>query len=173
MHTRSLALALIATLLLAFGAFAAGCGGEDSLTLEQYFQQLEALNDTVEEQGAEFADAANAELDAATSEEDILAVSEDFLTNVQPIFTTFADDLNDLNPPAAVEELHNEFVDVYNEVVVYLEEALNRFGDLDSTADLEGFFEEIGSNVGERLDETCAALQTIADENEIDIDLDC
>ena len=167
MKARFVPLALIATLLLTVGALAAACGGEESLTLEEYFQQLEALTATAEDRFVEIEEASGAELDAATSEEERFAAIENLFTNTQPIFTTFADGLNDLKPPAVVEELHNEFVDVYDEVVVYFEETLNRFGDLDSIADREGLF------VGERLDEACTTLQDIADENEIDVDLDC
>ena len=173
MKLRLLPLALIAALLLAFGAFAAGCGGEDSLTLEEYFQQLETLAATAEERGAEFEDAVNAEMDAAASEEDVLAVFEDALRNAQPIFTTFVDGLNDLNPPAAVEELHNEFVDASAELAASLEEVLNEFGDQDFAADLNLFEESSLSQAGDRFDKTCAALQDIADMHEIDVDLKC
>ena len=149
--------------------------GDDSEALEEYFQQLEALTDTAEEQGAEFEDAVNAELNAATSEEERLAVWEDALTKSQLIFTTFADGLTDLNPPAAVEELHTEFVDVSAELLASLEEVFNEFDGLDSVTDLfDGLFEESGANqAGERFDEACAALQDFADENEIDVDLEC
>ena len=170
MKLRLLPLALIALLLL---AFAAGCGGEDSLTLEEYFQQLEALTAAAEERGAEFEDAINAELDAAISEEERLAVFEDALRNAQPIFTTFVDGLNDLNPPAAVEELHNEFVDESAELAASLEEVLNEFGDQDFAADLNLFEESSLSQAGDRFDKACAALQDFAAENEIDVDLDC
>ena len=167
MKARLLPLALIAALLLTVGALAVACGDSKALTLEEYFQQLEALTATAEDRFVEIGEATGAELDAVTSEEERLAAIENALTNTQPIFTTVADGLNDLNPPAVVEELHNEFVDVYDEVAVYFEETLNRFGDLDPIADRESLF------VGERLDETCAALQDFADENEIDVDLDC
>lgn len=174
MKLRLLPLALIALLLLVFGALTAACGGEKSVTLEEYFQQLEALTATAEEGGAEFEDAFNAELDAATSEEERLAVWEDAFTKSQLIFTTFADGLNDLNPPAAVEELHNEYVDESAELLAALEEVLNGL-DLDSVTDLfDGLFEESGLNqTGDRFDKTCAALRDFADKNEIDVNLVC
>ena len=178
MQAHSLVLALIAALFLIFGAFAAACGdgggSGGALTLEEYFQQLEALTATAEERSAEFEAAANAELDAATSEEDVFAAIEDALTNAQPIFTTFADGLNDLNPPAAVEELHNEFVDASAEVLASLKEVFNEFDDLDSVTDPFELLDELGlSQAADRFDKTCAALQDIADENEIDVNLVC
>ena len=173
MKLRLLALTFSAALLLAFAATAVACG-DDSLTLEEYFQQLEALTATAEERGAEFQDAFDAQVDAVASEEEWLAVLEDAFTKSQLIFTTFADGLTELNPPAVVEELHNEFVDVSAELLASLEEVLNEL-DLDSVANLfDGLLEESGANqAGERFDKTCAALQDIADENEIDVDLDC
>ena len=174
MQTRSLLLALIAALLLTVGALAAACGGKDSLTLEEYFQQLDALHDTADERSEELSEAFDVELAAAASEEDALAVLEDFLKSTRPLSSTFVDGLSDLNPPAAVEELHNEYVDGSAELVASIEEVIDRFDDLDGVADLDGLFEESGFiQAGERLDETCAALQDIADKNEIDIDLDC
>ncbi len=172
MKLRLLPLALIAALLLAFGASAVACG-EDSLTLEEYFQQIIALTATAEERGAELEDAFDAQVDAAASEEEWLAVLEDAFTKSQLIFTTFADGLNDLNPPAVVEELHNEFVDESAELLASLEEVLNGL-DLDSAADIESLLEESGATqAGDRFDETCAALQEIADTNEIEVDLKC
>ena len=173
MQTRSLLLALIAALFLTLGAFAAGCGREDSLTLEEYFQQLDALTAAAEERAVEFEEAFDAQMDAAASEEDVLAVFEDALRNAQPIFTTFVDGLNDLNPPAAVEELHNEFADASAELAASLEEVLNEFGDQDFAADLNLFEESSLSQAGDRFDKTCAALQDFADENEIDVDIVC
>ena len=173
MKLRLLPLALTATLLLAFAAIAVACG-EGSLTLEEYFQQLEALTATAEEQGAEFQDAFDAQVDAATSEEEWLAMLEDAFTKSQLIFTTFADGLTELNPPAIVEELHNEYVDASAELLASLEEVLNEL-DLDSVTDLfDGLLEESGANqAGDRFDKTCTALQDFADQNEIDVDLDC
>lgn len=175
MKARFVPLALIVTLLLTVGAFTAACGddGGDALTLEEYFQQLEALTATAEDRFVEFEAASDVERAAAVSEEDVLAALEDFYTNYQTLFTTTIDGLNDLNPPAIVEELHNEYVDASAEVAASLEEVLNEFGDQDFATDLN-LFEDTGLiQAGERLVETCAALQDTADENEIDVDLDC
>ena len=173
-QARSLILALIATLLLTVSALAASCGGEEALTLEEYFQQVEALKATAEERATEFEDAFDAELDAAASEEERLAVLEDNFTNIQPIFTAFVDGLNDLAPPAAVEELHKEYVDASAEFLASIEEVFSGLSDLEPAAGLESLFEDTDlDQAGVRFVETCAALQDIADENEIDVDLDC
>ena len=174
MKLRLLRLAPIAALLLAFGAFAAGCGGEESLTLEQYFQQIIALTATADEGYAEFEDAFDAELDAAVSEEERLAAFEDFFKEIQPIFTTSVDGLNDLTPPAAVEELHKKYSDASAEFLASFEEVFNGFGDLGPAAGLESLFEDTDlDQAGVRFVATCAALQDFADKDEIDIDLDC
>ena len=175
MKLRLLPLALIALLLLAFGASAA-CGGdsEESLALEEYFRQLEALNDTADERAVELQEAYDAERAAAASDEEVLAALEDFFKNTQLIFTTFADGSSDLIPPAVVEELHIELVVGSVELAASLEDMLNGLGDLDSAADLEGLLEESGlSQAEDRFAETCATLQDTADRNEIDVDLDC
>ena len=110
---------------------------------------------------------------AAASDEEQLAVWEDALTESKLIFTTVFDGLNDMNPPAAVEETHNEYVDASAEVAASLEEVLNEFGDQDFAADLNLFEESSLSQAGDRFDKTCAALQALADKSEIDVDLDC
>ena len=173
MNARFVPLALTALLLLAFGASAVACG-EDSLTLEEYFQQIIALTATADEGYAEFEDAFDAELDAAVSDEDMLVAFEDFFKEIQPIFTTFVDGLNDLNLPAAVEELHKEYVDASAEFLASLEEVFNGLSDLGPAAGLESLFEDTDlDQAGVRFVETCTALQDFADKNEIDIDLNC
>ena len=176
MKLRLLPLAIIALLLLAFGSSAVACGDdrEESLALEEYFRQLEALTATADEGYGEFEDAFDAELDAAVSEEDMLVAFEDFFKEVRPIFTTFVDGLNDLTPPAAVEELHKEYVDASAEFLASIEEVFSGLSDLGPAAGLESLFEDTDlDQAGVRLVETCAALQDFADENEIDVDLDC
>ncbi len=176
MTARFLTLALITTLLLALGVAAAACGGGGggALTIEEYFQQLQALNDATDEHSEELEEAFDADFLAAGSEEGVLQAFENFFTGSLPIFEDFIEGMEDLNPPAAVEDAHNQSVEGSVELLAVVQNVLAGLDDVDSTTDLEALFEEEGFfTAGERLDAVCFDLQEIADENEIDVDLDC
>jgi hypothetical protein len=177
MKARFAPLALIITLLItlvAVGVVVVELTGGGTLTIEEYFQRLQALNDAADERSEELENAFNADFLAAGSEEGVLQAFENFFTDSLPIFEDFVDGMEDLDPPAAVEDAHNESVEGSAELLAVVRSVLDRLDDVDSTASLEDLFEEEGFYAArERLDTACVALQDIADENEIDVDLDC
>ena len=177
MTARFAPLALIITLLVTLGAVGlvvVQLTGDSTLTIEEYFQRLQALNDVADERSEELENAFNADFLAAGSEEGVLQAFENFFTDSLPIFEDFVEGMEDLNPPAAVEDAHNESVEGGAELLAVVRSVLDGLDDLESTASLEDLFEEEGFfAAGDRLDTACFALQDIADENEIDGDLDC
>ena len=175
MKARLIPLALITGLLLALGAIAAACGGGgggggDSLTIEQYFERLETFATRFDDRGTELEE--GFDFSSATSEDDLIDLSQDFLRGGLAVLQDFVDDLDGLNPPAEVADAHNTAVDAGKAAVVALEDAMDRLDDVGSAADLEGLFEEAFAD-SESFSEGCVALQEIADDKNISVDLQC
>ena len=174
MQARSLMLALIATLLLTFGAFTAGCSGEDSLTLEESFRQLEALTDKRNERSDELEEAF-AQVDAASlSEAQQLQALADFLAEGVLLIEDFLAEVGKLRPPEAVVAEHNENVEATTLFIAAMSgvpEGIETMGTMDELVPL---FEDEGvSQAAVRVVDACIQLQAVADRNEIDVDLDC
>ena len=168
MKLRLLPLALVAGLLLAFGAFAAACGGEDSLTLEEYFQQVDALIDNTAEQSNVLGEESFADLDTLEAQ---IEASRSFYSGFAAITATFRDDMRDIDPPAEVEDAHNTLVEAADDFAQATGDINNKLDEVASQADFVAVFAafaELGNP-----EEACFALQGIAEENGIDVSLNC
>ncbi len=169
MTLRSLAFVLIAVSLLAVGSFAAACGGDDeALSTQQYFARLDDLEAQFE------AGLQEAGTDVPTDNEDALTVIQETLANTLTLYASFADSVSDLKPPEGIRSQHEE-----------LEEAMRAFGDvlteysgeISNVASMEEL-QALASNealeaAGTRAEEACLALQQIAANAGIELDLNC
>ena len=165
MRLRLLPLALVAGLLLAFGAFAAACGGEDSLTLEEYFQQVDALIDNTAEQSNALGEEPFAGLDAL---EEQIEASRSFYFGFAAITATFRDAIRDIDPPAEVEDAHNALVEAADDFEQASGDLIDKLDEVTSQADFDAAFAALNTP-----EEACSDLQGIADENGIDVSLNC
>ena len=164
MTPRSFAFVLIAVLLLAVGSFAAACGGDDkALSIEEYFERFEALVAQFEE-----------DLGAANAEEEDLNVIQADLANTVALLATFAGGVSDLEPPDEIKSQHEEVAEAQHAYA----DALGDYSDQVSNL---GSFEEFGTLVVAeelvaavaRSGEACLVLEQLADDNDIEVDLNC
>lgn len=174
---RLLALQLvpIALVLLALGSFAACGGGEnESLTLEGYFEQLEALDSAFDDRNDDLIERADEGTANASSAAEELDVFVDFFVEATEIADKFVGELDELNGPSEVDAAHREAVESGRAFVGVMENASSGIeiaeDETAAGAVAEGAFT---SAEFARFDAACATLQSIADENAIDIDLDC
>ena len=159
-----LALSLGAPLLLALATIAATCGGSNQeLTLEEYFLRFEELGDRTGEQlGALLA---KLDVEPETEEERLASFQDWFAASLQ-VQRDFLDDLDHINPPAEVEDAHQELLDARGAL---MDTFADLFGDLESASELEAVFlaapdgELVAAQ--ERDYEACSRLQEIADAN--------
>ena len=150
---------LLGATLLVLGIIAAGCDGDGELTLEEYFQRLDELNDDAEERFDAFEEESN-------SVEDEIEALRDFYNTRGSIFRDFIDAVDDIDPPPEAEEAHKEFVQAgedFGDVFV-------RFADVESASELE----ELNNDpeviaVSERFEQACFKLREIADTRGIDL----
>ena len=155
-------------LLLAFGAIAAGCGDDDEeLTIEEYFQRLQALDADV-----------SAQLDALEFPEDPedLANFQAFFEAAAAVIEDGVERLADIDPPGDVEDAHNEFSDAAAAFQDASEDVAGELEDVESASELEEVLtasEAEFAPVEERFETACLALEAIATDNGIAVDLDC
>ena len=176
MKLRLLPLALIATLLLTFGAFAAAACDDDSeaLALEEYFQQLETLIEETNERSDELEEAFSQNIAATQSEEEQLRLYADFFTDGLPFLEHFLAGIEELRPPEAVVAEHNETVEATTLVIAVMNGVSEKIGPLETVDELEPLFErERYSQAAFRFRDACTQLQLVADKNEIDVNLVC
>lgn len=178
MKLRTAALVGIAIALI----IVAACGDDDAgspeatatapeqLTLEQYFQRFEAvladLNDQFEVLLAQFPQAL----------EDPAQAPEFFEASAAHIRAGL-DQLDDINPPVEVVELHNDFLDAGGSMAKASEDFADQLADVESVQELqealEQPLEEQFGAVERRFDAACFALEDVAADNGIAADLDC
>ena len=168
MKARFVPLALIATLLLTFGALAAACG-DDALTVEEYFLRLEELDNSLEAESAELEAAFDVLIETSTIEE-----ASGLLQQQTDLIEEFVDGIDGLNPPDEAVDLHEEAVSAGRELVEALREVIDA---TDSPASLEEFFapfESVEFQAAEnRFTQVCLDAEQLAADNGISVDFDC
>ncbi len=176
MRSRPLPLLAIAASLLAFGVIAGGCigGGGSGLTLAEYFQKLDALDNTQSEQS----DALDAKLESDTAdleEAEAVALVQETVPEFIPIFQGFIDEASALEPPDEVEDAHNEALEALRDFVAVFQGIIgDDLAKASSFEDLEAAFTSAEFSAADgRLTEACLALERVATDHDITVDLDC
>lgn len=172
-----LAVLLIAVTPLAL-VIATACrgGGDDALTLEEYFQQLEAILET---DGSELGRLQIEFLGGAEGPEaEIEAVAfRDYISGVTEHFRRAIADLESIDPPPPVNGAHDNYIAARVEALNFFAAINDRAGRAGS---LDEFLEVVSDSRGpasreiaDREDEWCFTLQRIAVRNGIEVDLGC
>jgi len=162
-----------AALVLAFGTVAVACGGGngDGLTLEEYFQRLEALSTDNDQRGVALFESFGEEF---SSEEEQIRATQEFWKEFLVLLGQFVNGLDDIDPPAEAEAAHEESVDAGAVMLKAYQELVDQMAEAESVSELaEGFGDiELGAS-SDRFEQACVALQGIADANGIDVSLNC
>ncbi len=168
---------LIAALLLALGTIAAACGDGDELTLEQYFQRIDALGNDLDDELNRLSAEFDETVEEAETEEEVIDAFRDFLDPQPGLFEDFVEELESIAPPSDVEDAHNEMVAIQAEGLELLEDLNERAQRVESASGVE----EVGAElegpaftaIVDQTEQACFALEAIADANGIDVDLEC
>lgn len=148
----------------------AACGDDDALSLDDYFAELAAAGQAYRAAG----DVVEAGLDQTT---DPLTDVKRLLPDFEPELDGFIEKLEGMAAPEAAAAAHDRAVtagraaaDAYDDLLAGLEDITDLNG-------LMAFFEgpeftAFGA-AGERFSAACGALQTVADEENVDVDLNC
>jgi hypothetical protein len=181
-------LAPLLLLVLTLGVAACSGGSSDApasapqaeLTLEQYFQELDRIADDAKAAGAERAadiERRISEIADDPSEEEALDLLGDMVELQIVLAEERVEALKALDPPAEVEELHDEFVASIEDSIDELEEIAGRIASADSAEDIADLLG--GGDWLTRAGELalalqpCFELQQVAIDNDIDANLAC
>lgn len=171
-----LLVSLFVAALLALGTIGVACGG-DELTLEEYFQQIDVLGNDAEDEIDRLVEEFEEAIEGAETEEDVIEPFRDFFDRSAALFGDVVSELESIDPPSEVEDAHNEFVAVQAEGLELLEDLDERAQRAESASDFEELSAELDgpvfTDVSDRGEQACFALEAIADENGIDVDLEC
>lgn len=149
-----------------FGGWACTDDKGNELSLEEYFQELDEMENNFSEKGdATFED---------LPEEPEVADVEDALGSFTGVLEDFVDELEGLNPPEEAQEAHDAVVEAGRAASDEYNALVDSISDFESVDDI--FTSAAGESVTEALDgftEACKPLQQLADDNDIDVDLNC
>lgn len=167
---------LLGALVLAI-AFAGACGGGgETLSLEQYFTELERLSGDLRDRGGEVEDEFNDQLASVASVDDAKEVLGPALAAYEDVARDFVDGLDGLNPPSEAEDLHGQIRDIYEEGADALVDLGEEIDSIETESELITLGNDVATqfdDLGTRSDDVCFELQGLADGNAIDVDLRC
>jgi hypothetical protein len=172
--------------LLAFGAVLAGCGGDEvtgeegdgqvateegegGSSLNEYFQQLKALSDDTSVQF-------NAVFEKFPGVFQEPADTRDALAEMDALYDGVFAGFDALDPPDQVRQFQNDFRDGIAAQRQGFRDLASAIADVESASELEQVLEaklpELDAT-SSQINAACLALQGIADDNGIVVDLEC
>ena len=176
---KAFVISILAAALLALGTIAAACGGGDELTLEKYFEQAQVISDESDEEfEALYADFPDEDDEEFFSNEENLTVIKDFAAGFPVIFSDTLNDVEALDPPAEVEDAHDEFLAAGRDLATLYEGLTSSVEEAESVSEAEVLFgtgeedPEI-EEADQRFMDACLALEGIAQDNGIHVDFEC
>ena len=160
-------------MLLLLGTIAAACTSDDELTLEEFYQQGQAISDDfaveIEEVYESFPD------DGEETDENLQA-EKDSYGEFSPVYDDFFDELETLNPPSEAEDEFDDLLKTGREIVEFLEDYAVRIEGAESFTELGQLLDE-GDAEADALQDSyqaaCQSLQDIADANDIVAVIEC
>ena len=159
------------------GAIAATCGGDDRLTLEEYFERFEAIDADVDAKfEALFDDVPDDGDEDLFSNEENLQLFKEIFAGFPVILTDALDALEELNPPSEAEDAHDEFLATGRELGEVFEDGAGRVEAAESISEVEQIEEELEpaqQEAEERFDAACLDLVGVGVANGIHVDVSC
>lgn len=171
MFKAGLAGGLMAALMLTAGACGGdsgggGGGGGKQLTLEAYFEKVDAADNKTEEKTSAISD-------SLADTEDVKTIQDAF-AQFPDIIRDFLKEMERLNPPDEAKDAHEAAIEAGRNTIDEFDSVLDDVNAADTLEDVIAALDnEAFTAADEAFTETCVELQTIADDNEIDVQLDC
>ncbi len=170
----------IAVLGIIVVALVTACSDDgDTLTLEEYFAEFEAIDADVDAQiGEAFAT-------FPTDDEFLEFIADDanlpVMKGLGAAFVRITSDslvrVTDLDPPSEVENAHNEHLDAVADLASAFDEANRSFQEVETMAEFVALNDELESTLISpavaRVDEACLDLVAVGEDNGITVNVTC
>ncbi|MBI5289605.1 MAG: hypothetical protein HY873_11600 [Chloroflexi bacterium] len=168
-----LSLVLVATIGLA--STVAGCkGGGGALSLDEYFEKYEQLDNEAENGTADLEREYDAALTSTTLNDEVRADLQEFYTKQVDVRREYVEGISKLDPPDEAQAPHDASVSSYEAVLTAFTGIIDDIGEAETISDLETIFggAEITAAI-EAATKACVDLQQVADDNNINVNLEC
>ena len=150
-------------------------GRAEGLLLSEYFSQLDALDDKSSEELEAIMQEFEAKVSVALRgqrQDEAIEAARGWLQESVTQLRSFLDALNEIEPPAAAEAAHNEWIAALSEELRILEEIAET--GIESLADAASMLNDPRFvAVAGRTARACVALEQISAANDIEVDLYC
>ena len=166
------AVALIACTGLAWAASA--CNGGGASSLEDYFEEYEKLDNKAEDATADLQREFDASLTATSLNDEVRKDLRDYYTRQIEVRQDYADSVARLDPPEAARAAHDASVTSYQAVLDAFSGIVDDIGQAQTIDDLDNIF--TGAELTAAIDaanKACADLQKVADDNNVNVNLEC
>ncbi len=179
MKVRPLVPTLVASLALAFMAIAVACGDDDEepspggngeLSLEEYFQALDAAQAASQEVQVQQAEPVLEDPEATL--EDKKEAFREFFTGFSASLRVYFEGLEALDPPAEVEDAHNDFLAALRGWMEAAEDIRdNKIDVVQSDTEFQPLLDKMfgPGGAGAPLGPACESLKRVAEDNNIEV----
>ena len=170
-HTRLVAaLAALAAIAVMFAACSSSAPRSVALSLEEYFQRVQALHETQESQSEVIAQRFAGQLsgDEPGLEETFTALARvlpEFLPDFRAVLQETRDGLAAIIAPTVVEIPHADLIAAYDDFVALVDRGTSQLADGQTPTEVLGavFFDRSGDELGQRFSQIAAELAAVAD----------
>ena len=170
-HTRLAAvLAALAAIALVFAACSSSATRPPAVSLQDYFQRVQALHDTQESQSEVIAQRFAGQLsgDEAGLEETFAALARvlpEFLPDFRAVLQETRDGLTAITPPPDVEIPHADLIAAYDDLVAVLDRGSGQLQDGQTPTEVLSalFLDRSGDELAQRFSQIAAELAAVAD----------
>ena len=175
-------LGLLLACVVAAITLAVGCSdSSDTLTLEEYFAEFEAIDADIDAQVEEAyavfpEDEADDDIGAFLSDEANLPVFKEFVSSFPRIIGDSVDRMKALEPPSEVEEAHDDLIEAGESAVAAFEEASGVIQAAQTMAEFEPLMNEAepAIDIAETaFDAACLDLVAAGEANGITVNVTC
>jgi len=172
---------LVATFLaalVAFAGLAVACdGGGEELTLQEYFQRVDAIFADADARIEALPDPGTTIADPQATLEQKKDTVRDFLTRFVALAADVRDEMAGLQAPPQVQDAHSDFLAFWRDIGQAGDGVLDRLEGVQSESEFDDtspdFFAADFFAIRQRFPDVCSALQAVADANDIAVDLAC
>jgi hypothetical protein len=170
-HFLTLVLAVVAGSLLL--AACGGDGGEgEELSLEEYFQQFDAIEEVM------YTSIGTLEEESEGVVGEDIETTQDYIAGYHDIVEQGLNDVRALQGPSEVGDAQDEFAAALSSMISLWDDLSDRLADVETTSELQDLLLGIQNDAqwldaSQQFTDACLELQGIADDNGIQVVLDC
>lgn len=146
------------------------------LDLDQYFAAIDAVFETASADSTELQANLDAEAAAAESFAAEVEAVQRYLQGTIEVFTSAIGGMEVIEPPEAVAAPHGAFIQNASDAAALASELSTELDDTDTEEDASTLIQQFEADIDAYIataDENCTALEAVAIENNIEVDLSC